>query len=39
MAGEGEAAEDGAISANDHFPQTGDRQDAEGAHPGPKHPD
>ena len=27
------------ISANEHFPQTGDRQDAEGTHPGPKHPD
>lgn len=39
MAGEGEAAEDGAIPTNEHFPQTGDRQDAEGTHPGPKHPD
>lgn len=39
MAGEGEAADDGAIPANEHFPQTGDRQDAEGTHPGPKHPD
>lgn len=24
----GEAADDGAIPANEHFPQTGDRQDA-----------
>lgn len=39
MAGEGEAAKDGAIPANGHFPQTGDRQDAECAHPGPKRPD
>lgn len=39
MAGEREAAEDGAIPADEHFPQAGDRQDAEGAQPCPQHPD
>lgn len=38
-AGKREAAEDGAIPADEHFSQAGDRQNAEGTHPGPKHPD
>lgn len=39
MAGKREAAEDGAVPANAHFPQAGNREDAASAHPGPKHPD
>lgn len=39
MAGKGEAAKDGAIPADEHFPQAGDRQNAKGTHPSPKHPD
>ena len=39
MAGEREAAKDGAVPAHEHLPQAGDRQNAEAADSGPHHPD